>query len=153
MLLVALTLAALSLANSAATMAIRAAIYDDSPAMRAPAPFLISTELGPGEPLRYRLGPYTKRADCAPPAGRAELAYRVWAFRPGELASWSWLDYARESRAKAGRDVRLPNDSIVPLPVLAPGDYALQWRGVYTCANASEPQTIDGPLLKFRIVG
>jgi len=151
-LLVAIATAAVSVVSTVGAVLVKAAMYDDSPAIVVRNGRLLSTVLKPGDPIR-QVFEYDKRADCHPPGGSSEIAYRIWRFPVSGEAYYDWLDYNRPSRAEPGRNMStVDSPSVVPLPNLAPGNYAFQWRAVYRCARASATQTIDGPMLPFAVV-
>lgn len=151
MLLIAIVVAVVSMLSSAILALGRAAIYDDSPALVVHAVEPVSVLLRRGEPIQYTLV-YDKRHDCHPPQGSSEISYRIWFYPKGEPPSFIWADYSRPSRAEPGVNMRLPTPSRIPIPPLAAGEYGFQFRATYNCAKASGPQSIDGPVLKFRVV-
>lgn len=128
--------------------------YDMSEVVRIDKLEVRSVSLRPGEPFGYRLAEFYKRADCTPPDGKGELTYYLHDFNvarlPNGVPARYRLDYERESRTQAGQ-THLDDFSEIPLPVLAPGSYAAQWRAVYTCANSPEPVTVWGPVLRFSV--
>ncbi len=134
-------------------------VYDYSEIVRIDGISFRSDVLAPGESFGYRLDQYYKRADCGPPEGYGNLRYRVYDLNvdrlPNRVANWVWLDYERRSRAPGGETVQSLGDfSEIPLPVLKPGLYALQWEASYYCARSKEPNQVrDGPLMKFTVAG
>lgn len=151
-LVVSVAAAAFSFGVSDVGNKTRAAIfYGDTPAMQRVQAALVVTDLVPGEPIRYNLKA-DKRSDCYPPDGKAEIDYRVWFVEDdGQMARRIELPYHRQSILKPGVASALPTPTSIPLPVLDAGCYAFQWTGHYTCKSASEVQSIDGPLLRFRV--
>lgn len=151
-LLVAVGLALVSGLSSAAQYVGHRLYYDDSPAIVFRNVRLIKTVVAPGEALAQAFE-YSKRVDCHPPGGSSEINFRLWRYPVGQEPYFEWLDYNRPSRAPAGQDMSTAaSPSIIPIPVLAPGNYALQWRANYTCANASKPQTFYSPILPFNVL-
>lgn len=150
-LLIAFMVALISFASSAITAVGKRAFYDDSPAIVVRGIDPVSITLKSGESFKYFLS-YDKRTDCDPPLGSSDVSYRLWSYPPNEEPSYVWIDYSRPSRAPPGKNMRLPTPSVIPLPGLAPGPYGFQFRAVYVCKNASAPQTIDGPIIKFAVV-
>ena len=137
--------------SSVLSVVAKRAFYDDSPAIVVRDSKLVSTRLRPGEPVAYTFT-YDKRSDCHEPIGKSEISYRLWHFPRGAIPWFDWVSYGRPSRAPPGTNMRLDGPSVIPLPRLAAGSYAIQFRAVYHCARASDEQTIDGPMLPFEVV-
>jgi len=128
---------------------VHAVFYDDRPAMVLWDIRVIDSRLSPGMSFRYEFQ-YNKRRECFPPLGKGEVSYRLWyQDADGAFSRFKQLDSSVSFAVPATNAHR---STTVPVPTLAPGSYAMQYRAHFQCQGASAVQELDGPLMRFEVV-
>lgn len=122
-------------------------VYDD----RAPMQFWnlkTSKVLRPGQTFLLEFD-YTKREECYPPQGRGEVEYRLWTQEAG--LGFVRFKIIANSISFASPAVNGHRQTMVPLPVLDPGRYALQSRAEFWCRHASRILEVWSDLWEFDV--